>query len=196
MNQIIACNDFSTPAYMVPGSIGRFLGKMWISDKGELNVDSNTVFNHYVNDANHTNFVREDGHLRTRDSAIQDESGTFVVLGRMVAKLKVDDKEIQLDQIERIVRGLPYVEECVIVMVKEAWDDNNLRLLASPNQRYIESHGLSLVRADKILYKFVEEMKNKLPGCNKLVDACFSQQVFERSFDGKIKSRLYRPNLH
>jgi delta-aminolevulinic acid dehydratase/porphobilinogen synthase len=193
MNQIIACNDFSTEAFMESGAIGNFIGNMWVSNKGELRVQSDTLFDHYIGDIGHTEYIRKDRiigneQIRTTDRAVQNmKSGAFIVLGRLKSAITMVDKEIQLD----IIRGFPYVEECVLI----PWDDiSELKLLASPNQRLIEAHGLTVVSAERILNKFINEIREKLPECVNLVDASFAHTDFERTFDGKIKFSLYRPD--
>jgi len=193
-NQLMACNKFSALAYQTPGSVGRFLGPTAVNKRGELKFVSEGVFDYYLGDEAHTNYIR-DGRgmpeILTGDHA-EIVKGFTLLKGRITSVYTHGDKIINLDEIERHIRSLPYIEECVLV----PWDNDTVNLVVRVNQRLIEAHKLGWNEATHLLDKFYKALSNSLEDYITLADVIISPEPFVKSFDGKIRTSLFRPGQY
>ena len=191
-NQLMACNDFSKPDYYKQGSIGRILGAFNVSKHGELQFMSDGVFLYYLGDDPHTKYIRKEGYkpiIKTGDQGYL-YNGKFFIKGRMSSIYKLGEKEVNLDEMERAIRSLPYIEECVLV----PWEKDSINLLVRVNQRLVEAHKLGWLKITNILDNFYKTLNMSLDGYIILADVSISPEPMVKSFDGKIKTSLYRLN--
>lgn len=191
-NQLIACNNFSTPEYRKPGSIGRHLGTIKMRDDGELRFISDGIFTNLLGDVSHTRYLRDNTlpSIRLEDEGKIDKNGNVFLIGRMSFISSDKGYTVNLDLIERHIRSLPYIEECVLV----PWGDviNNLQLVVQVNQRLVEAHKLSWDEITEILTRFYKALDSAIPKKIRLANVVILYEPFVKSFDGKIKTWIYR----
>jgi len=188
-NQLMACT-FSGFAYSKLGSIGRTIGKLTLNKHNELKFESEGVFTLYLGDNAHTMYVKDDfNRIRTGDQgALVD--GFIVLKGRMSSIYEYDGNMINLDEVERQLRSLPYIEECVLV----PWEDKGVNLLATVNQRLVEAHKMGVLETTALLDKFYKTLSEVMKDHIVVADVAIAHEPYAKSFDGKIKVSLYRPN--
>ena len=194
-NQLMACN-FSGFAYHKQRSVGRSIGEFTLNKHGELKFESEGVFDYYLGDEPHTNYIREEvphsvysvPKIRTGDQG-EIVEGAIILKGRITSVYERGDKKINLDEVERHIRSLPYIEECVLV----PWVDETVNLVVMVNQRLVEAHKLGWLEATHILDKFYKTLSDSLEEYITLADVTISPEPFYKSFDGKIRTKYYRP---
>ena len=185
-NQLMACNDFSAPAYRRPGDIGRPIGVITINKHGELRYESEGVFELYLGDEPHTRYIRDVHRSRvlSGDNA-RIQEGSIILKGRMASVHKYNDRTVNLDELERHFRSHPYIEECVLI----PWKNNGVHLLVRVNQRLVEAHKMGVLEVTHILEKFYNAFKNDFEKHVVLANVSVSHEPFPKSFDGKIRIR-------
>lgn len=106
------------------GSVGRPLDNLPIrildengndvatGEVGELLVGGPSICSGYLNDANETSRVFQNGWLRTRDLAHQDKDGYLWIDGRKGAFLKMRGIRVSLAEVAAKVTAMPGVFEC------------------------------------------------------------------------------------
>jgi acyl-coenzyme A synthetase/AMP-(fatty) acid ligase len=188
-NQLMACN-FSGFANGKSGSVGRTIGKLTLNKHSELEFESEGIFNLYLGDSAHTRYVKDDiyNRIRTGDQGEQIK-GAIVLKGRMSSVYEYDGNSINLDEVERHLRSLPYIEECILV----PWEDRGVNLLATVNQRLVEAHKMGVLETTDLLNKFYKTLSSVMEDHIVVADVAISHEDFVKSFDGKIKVKLYRP---
>lgn len=191
-NQLMACS-FSGSANRKLSSVGRTIGKFTLNKHNELKFQSEGVFESYLGDEAHTKYIRDEkAHIPTihtgDQGAIIDDS--IFLKGRMSSVYEYNGNSINLDEIERHLRSLPYIEECILV----PWEDKGVNLLATVNQRLVEAHKMGVLETTDLLDKFYNTLSNVMSDFIVVADTAISHEPFAKSFDGKIKANLYRPN--
>jgi len=200
-NQLMACNDFSAPAYCRPGSVGRSVGLLTLNKHNELEFESEGVFDLYLGDAAHTAYIKSNypqmlptdmykvSRIRTGDHGAIVE-GSIILKGRMSSVYKHDDKITNLDEVERYIRSLPYIEECIMI----PWENDGVHVIVQIRKHLIEAHKLGWFETTRLLDRFYKTLSNAMENHIVLADAVISPETFYKSFDGKIRTRLYRPD--
>jgi acyl-CoA synthetase (AMP-forming)/AMP-acid ligase II len=188
-NQLMACN-FSGFAYSKLGSVGRTIGKLTLNKHNELKFESEGVFTLYLGDNAHTKYIKDNfNKVRTGDQGEQI-NGFIALKGRMSSVYEYDGNSINLDEVERHLRSLPYIEECILV----PWEDKGVNLLVTVNQRLIEAHKMGVLETTALLDKFYKTLSNVMKNHIVVADVAISHEPYVKSFDGKIKTKLYRPD--
>jgi len=187
-NQLVAVNDFSTPAYNVPGSVGRLFGTPHVTKKGELLLMSKGVFKKYLSDEAHTNYILgPDGSIRTSDHFTwKDDLLTYN--GRMDAVYEKNGNIVHLDKIERHIRSLPCIEECVLL----PWEDGLVHLNVKVNLRFVEAHKQGWNETTRILNSFYDSLRASFTNSMILGKAVISPVPLKKAFNGKVRTYLYR----
>ena len=196
-NQLMACN-FSGFAYCGPGSVGRTIGELTLNKHNELKFSSNTIFTGYLGDKAHTRYIRDDEetHLDWIKPSIltgdhgEQLKGYIKLKGRMSSICYYNNEVVNLDEIERHIRSLPYIEECILV----PWDEMGVNLLITVNQRLVEAHKMGVLETEHLLDKFYKTLSEEFEKYIPLGKVAISHEPFKKSFDGKIRAKLYRPD--
>ena len=195
-NQLMACNNFSAPVFCKPGSVGRSIGKLTLNKHSELKFESEGVFDYYLGDDAHTRYIKDETPhsvystpiIRTGDQG-EIVEGAITLKGRITSVYERGDKKINLDEVERHIRSLLYIEECVLV----PWTDETVNLVVTVNQRLVEAHKLGWLETTRLLDKFYKTLSDSLEEYLVLADVTISPEMLYKSFDGKIRTKYYRP---
>jgi len=135
-----------------PGSVGRPLDNLRVSivdengndlppgEVGELLVRGPSICPGYWRDAEATQRVFQNGGLRTRDLAREDDEGYLWIVGRKEAFLKMRGIRVSFAEVEERVAAMPGVDECATVAVDhpEAGEAMVLFIVPEPNARIVE----------------------------------------------------------
>jgi acyl-CoA synthetase (AMP-forming)/AMP-acid ligase II len=126
------------------GSVGRPLDNLVVrivdengsdvstGDVGELLVGGPSICSGYLNDADETSRVFQNGWLRTRDLAHQDKDGYLWIDGRKGAFLKMRGIRVSLAEVAAKVTAIPGVFECAARSVEHSEAGEALVLFIVP----------------------------------------------------------------
>jgi long-chain acyl-CoA synthetase len=131
-----------------PGSAGFPLDNVEIKilhpDKegiGEVGAKGPNIFLGYYNDKKKTDESFEDGWFKTGDYGYIDSQGFLFLTGRKkdIIVLK-NGKNVYPEEIETIIKRLPYVKECMVYERAESATDTLLAAKIVYDPEYIEGH--------------------------------------------------------
>lgn len=111
------CGNLPFKAEMV-GTIGTPCpyNEMKLSDEGEILIRGDNVFTAYYNNLEATNDAFVDGWFRTGDKARIEESGAYVIVGRVKEQFKTaKGKYVVPVPIESLLSANPYIEQICVV---------------------------------------------------------------------------------
>lgn len=196
-NQLIAYNDYSNKILKSKNCVGSFIrGYEHSFSKQELLIFSKSMFSEYFADKAWTNFVKGDIWYKTGDVGYTCNNYLFIK-GRKKCEIEgVYRLPVQVDYIERMIGGNPYVKESIIIKVEDEGDDPSkingaFKLFVYPNVPFVESKNMGLIELKKLLDMYLEKINSELYPFERIESINISSEPLNKTFDGKIKRHLY-----
>jgi len=188
-NQLVAYNDYSTKVLRQTNCVGRFIrGYEHKVQDSELFLQSKSMFHCYYGDWNWTKHVMDTMWYSSGDSAFITNDRILFVYGRKMSVYadKIFGFPIQLDNMERTIKGLPYFKE---VMVYPGVAGLELSVILDTS--FIQSKGIGLLKLQKVLKNHMKLINGGLKSYEQLMHIETTDH-FIKTYDGKIKYDSYR----
>ena len=193
-NQLIAYNDYSSAELKKTNCAGRFIrGYEYTIDPdfNELLLNSKSMFTHYHSDLDWTDSVMDALHYHTGDIANVTSDGILFVYGRK-KRIFADNTgfNVNLDNMERIIKNIPYIDEAILVAFVKG-SSIEFTLAIYPDEAFVESKRLGLLQLQKLFEDLSKKLQRDLVGDYKITRTLIKEKPFEKTFDGKIERHLY-----
>jgi long-subunit acyl-CoA synthetase (AMP-forming) len=188
-NQLISINDFSSPEKRVLNAAGTALpGLTFNNNEDELEVSGSTLFQQYVEDLAYTNTVLYMDVYKTGDIGFfNHDTDVLHLVGRKVATHITEFKlPMQLDELERIVKSIPYVKEALLVP-----KESHLALLVYPDVDFAGIKGLGYLRTRELLRAYMKRINANLTDTRQISKVVLMSEPLLKTPDGKICRYFY-----
>lgn len=163
--QIIAVNDFSTPTLKEENAVGYLLKSVEAIEKPSMLYVCSTYTS--PNFLFAKNVIRETRlhALNTGDNGFLDlTSGVLFVYGRTINEVQNDiGLPVQLDNIERTLKAIPFIKEAVIIpILLKSGSSVEGRLIVEVNHNIVETLNLNYFKVREILKMYVSTLNKML----------------------------------
>lgn len=182
--QIIAYNDFSVPTMHRPNCVGTIVPNVNVS----INPKNKEII---LDIKGKTLYTKDVGSL------IPGHTNYLFVYGRTMAR-KIDSfgLPVQLDNLERYIRGLPYIKQCVIVQRVQR-ETNYFALLIEPNVSFIDAKMLNMQKVSVLLKAYVKNI-TRLKEINIVINnvVVLPKPLLKISGTNQVLRYIYGGKLH
>jgi long-subunit acyl-CoA synthetase (AMP-forming) len=194
-NQLVAINNFSTEAKRKPGAVGTALPGLYFNTfDDQLTISGKSLFSNYVGDALYTRVVRsmsKDDYDTGDIGFFESSTNVLYVYGRAKARAHNGIKmPIQLDKIERIIKSIPYVKDCILLPVLQE-HGQELILFVYPDINFVEAKNLRLLRLKELFKVYLNRINSILGDSAHIDDVVVSTEPLLKTHDGKICRYFY-----
>jgi len=155
-------------------------GKAGPNEEGELFLRGPSIFGGYWNMLNETLKAFKDGWLRTGDIVKYDDEGYYWVVGRSKNVIRSGAESIYPEEVEKVLRGHPKIEEVYIIGVPDKkWGE-------VPKAIIVLKKGQKITKDEVVQFCIDKLAKFKIPKYVQIVDYIPKTDI------GKVSRELLR----